>query len=89
MHTPFPRWVKNRGSGGPAPVIHSPQYPIKQTIQPRTSLALECQLRPNAVQQEVPLFDHLVGKQLHRDRHFYAQRLGGLEIDHKLELRWL
>ena len=30
----------------------------------------------------VPLFDHLVGEQLHRNRHLQSKRLGGLKIDY-------
>src|SRR3954451_8815947 len=32
------------------------------------------------------LFDHLVGGHLHDQRHLEPERLGGLEVDHKLEL---
>jgi hypothetical protein len=31
-------------------------------------------------------FDHLVGELLEMQRHVEAERLGGLEIDHQLEL---
>src|SRR5262245_29385407 len=48
-----------------------------------------CQKRTNAPQQKVPLFDHLVGAGEERRRHFNAQRLGGLEVDHQLEFRRL
>src|SRR5437879_6371484 len=33
---------------------------------------------------KAPLFDHLVGARQQRCRHFEAERLGGLEIDHQL-----
>jgi hypothetical protein len=33
-------------------------------------------------------FDHLVGAGEERRRQFEAERIGGLEIDGKLELRW-
>jgi hypothetical protein len=36
--------------------------------------------------QQAPLFDHLVGAREQHGRHVEAQRLGGLEIDHKLVL---
>jgi hypothetical protein len=35
------------------------------------------------------LFDHLVGRHLHDQRHRKAKRLGGLEVDEQLELRSL
>jgi hypothetical protein len=35
------------------------------------------------------LFDHLVGERYQHRRHVEAERLGGLEIDDELELRWL
>jgi len=35
--------------------------------------------------QAAPLFDHLVGKQLHRRRYVETQCLSGLHIDDKLE----
>src|ERR1700722_2106002 len=33
-------------------------------------------------------FDHLVGKRQQRRWNFEAERLGGLEVDHELELIW-
>jgi hypothetical protein len=36
------------------------------------------------MQQVAPLLDHLVGAYKERGRHFEAERLGGLEIDHEL-----
>src|SRR5689334_15828973 len=39
--------------------------------------------------QSTSLFDHLVGKQLHRNRYLEAKRLGGFEIDHQLVFGWL
>ena len=37
-------------------------------------------------QQSSPLFDHLVGEREQPIRHIEAERLGGLEVEHKLEL---
>jgi hypothetical protein len=41
--------------------------------------------RTPALQKLAPLFDHLVGKGEQRRRHAQAQRLRGLEVDHKAE----
>ena len=43
-----------------------------------------CQKRTDAVQQNGPLFDHLVGARKHGRRHSEAHRLGGFKIDHQL-----
>ena len=39
------------------------------------------------VRRSAPLFDHLVGAREHGRRHFEAERLSGLEIEHRLVLR--
>ena len=33
-----------------------------------------------------PLSDHLVGERERRESHIYTERLGGLEVDHQLDL---
>jgi hypothetical protein len=38
------------------------------------------------VQQDRPLFDHLVGERQQPIRHIDPERLRGLEVDHQLEL---
>ena len=51
--------------------------------------AASCQEETHAPQQTVSLFDHFVGALLEKPRNVKAKRLGGLEIDHQLELRRL
>jgi hypothetical protein len=43
----------------------------------------------HALQQKALLFDDLVGEQLHLVGNGQAERLGGLEVEYKLELGWL
>jgi hypothetical protein len=43
----------------------------------------------NAPQQRPGLLDHLVGEREQLVRHFKAERLRGLEVDHQFELRRL
>jgi hypothetical protein len=45
-----------------------------------------CQQQTHAVQQTVPLFDHPVGAGEEGFGDGQPERLGGLEIDHQLEL---
>jgi hypothetical protein len=44
------------------------------------------QQRTHAPQQTVSLFDYIVGELSELHRHIQAERFGGLEVDHQLEL---
>jgi hypothetical protein len=56
-----------------------------QTLAPQRNAAL-CQKRTYAAQQTQPLFDHLVGEQLHGVRYREAERIGSFRVDNQLEL---
>src|SRR6478736_1148338 len=58
--------------------------PPSRPHQKPSSCPLSANSRHNAAQQM--LFDHLVGAGEQRWRHVEAERLGGLEVDHQLEL---
>src|SRR5580658_5123021 len=49
-------------------------------------MSVLCQKRTHAPQQNVSLFDQLVGALLERERHIETECLCGLEVDHQLEL---
>ena len=61
----------------PAERVHGPVMPASENLHKSG-----CEQS----QQGSSLFDHLVGALLQQPRHVDAQRLGGLEIDHQLEL---
>jgi hypothetical protein len=67
-------------------VRYSPQ---KRTSVGAISMSALGHKRTHAVQQVASLFDHFVGGSEQLRINFEAQRLGGLEIDHELELTWL
>src|ERR1700730_5478318 len=52
----------------------------------RNASAAMCQMQIHAPQQTVQLFDHLVGAAEKRNGEGEAQRVGGLKIDHELDL---
>src|SRR5207244_6984734 len=74
-----------------------PVYLQQRTFLVAAGTAVECQLRTRAPQQNLVLFNHLVGARKQRWRHLDAERLGGFGVDHQLELarlldrqiRWL
>ena len=78
--------------GSSVRAIHG-QFRIISAIAP---IATECfgagkrryvPIATDAPQQTAPLFDHIVGGSKQRWRNSQAERLGGLKVDHKLELR--
>jgi hypothetical protein len=54
-----------RRSGNRARTL--PQCLSKQILRQPRLMSLECHLRTHALQQEIPLLNHFVGEQLHRD----------------------
>src|SRR5215813_1833213 len=57
----------------------------KRTLELSLVMSALCQKRTHALQQE-SLFDHVVGALPQEQRHVEAERLGGFQIDHQLEL---
>jgi hypothetical protein len=52
-----------------------------QTLVGAVRRSHSCQDGRYAAQQRPLLFDHLVGDDLQRERHLYAQRLCGFQVD--------
>jgi hypothetical protein len=50
------------------------------------AMSLKCHLLPDAPQPTASLLDYLIGARRQTRWHLDAERLGGLEIDHELEL---
>jgi hypothetical protein len=50
------------------------------------AMSHKCHLLPDAPQQTASLLDYLIGARRQTRWHLDAERLGGLEIDHELEL---
>ena len=73
--------------------ISSSQHPASQVqycvpvIPARKSGSLQFMTcgRIDVEREPAASFDHIVGTRQHRCRHFKADRLGGLEVDHQLE----
>jgi hypothetical protein len=59
--------------------------PASSVPPPLTRSGPRCDFQV-ALQSAVRLFDHLVGALLEMQRHVETERLGGLEVDHQLEL---
>src|SRR6266480_4680326 len=84
MH-PCPEWVKPGLQGLFAP---SPLRRRKRNSKRHSPMSQSCQRRTPAPQQRASSLDHLVRAPLELQRHVEAERLGGLEVDHQLELDW-
>ena len=52
-------------------------------------MSAKYQKQTHALRQFAALFNHLVGRHLHNQRHSDAERLRGLEIDDEFEFGWL
>jgi hypothetical protein len=62
----------------------APQLPSMSALPPKADIGTRSwnvRFVPNSGHGTVSL-DHLVGEQLHRNRHLQTKRFGGLKIDH-------
>src|SRR5262245_8617839 len=66
-----------------------PLYPRKRTCAVQLGMSAMDQKRTHAAQQKRSLINHLVGTREHGRWNSEAQGVGGLKIDHQLELRRL
>jgi hypothetical protein len=58
--------------------------PRKRTSSEAVGMSQKCHEETLAPQQTITLFYHLVGAGEHDRRHIDAERLGGLEVEHRL-----
>ena len=72
--------------GWPADVCFAPNSYQKADMPGGPFSANRNQPHHFAPQKKALLFDHLVGGEEQVRRHFNAERLGGLAVDHQLEL---
>src|SRR6516225_2053131 len=66
-----------------------PLYPQKRTLISTVVMSALCQKRTLEPAIKNDLFDHLVGSYKQSLGHSDAQRLGGLDVNYKIELTWL
>src|SRR5215468_5021031 len=66
-------------------LAHYADLPLDISRGPRSAKTGREQMQ-QMTWRAAPLFDHLIGALLQKERHVQAERLGGLDVDDKLEL---
>ena len=77
------KWVKSRHPGLDR---QCPLYPRKRTSAERIEMSVKGHFRTHAAQQNLRLFNHLVGELLQVQGYLKAERLGGREVDNQIVL---
>jgi hypothetical protein len=85
VNTPFPMRGETEAVGD-SPEVRLPLYPRKQTQVGPHAMSVLCHKQTHASQQNVFLFDHLVGGGKQRWRNSQAERFCRLQVDDELEL---
>src|SRR3984893_12500317 len=63
-----------------------PRCSIAVRFTPVSGIDSRSQALPSRATSGLPLFDYIIGALLEKQGHIEAERLGGLEVDHQLEL---